>query len=100
MIHVDLFAGFGGMSEGAEQGGSSLAWAGNHWPFAVDVHRLNHPHARHDVADMHAMDWRLVGDVVREHRERVIPSPSLVSPCSPDLLLAGPACLLPSSEGR
>lgn len=31
MNAVDLFAGLGGFSEGAEQAGCRVVWAGNHW---------------------------------------------------------------------
>jgi hypothetical protein len=43
VIHVDLFAGFGGMSEGAEQGGSSLARTGMN---VTDVWSQVEAHAR------------------------------------------------------
>ncbi len=39
---ADLFAGSGGMSEGAQQAGAELVWAGNHWQLAVDVFAANH----------------------------------------------------------
>lgn len=32
---ADLFAGFGGFSEGAEQAGAQVIWAANHWRTAV-----------------------------------------------------------------
>ena len=44
---VDLFAGAGGMSTGARDGGAAIAFAANHWRVAVDVHEHHHPDAEH-----------------------------------------------------
>lgn len=35
---IDMFAGLGGFSEGAEQAGCRVVWAANHWRLAVDTH--------------------------------------------------------------
>lgn len=43
MKSIDLFAGAGGMTTGAEQGGMRVVWAANHWDRAVQIHKLNHP---------------------------------------------------------
>lgn len=72
MRAIDLFAGLGGFSEGAEQAGCSVVWAANHWPAAVETHAANHPGAQHLCQDLHQADWTQVP----EH----------------DLLLASPAC--------
>lgn len=69
---IDLFAGLGGFSEGAEQAGCRVVWAGNHWRAAVDTHALNHPNTMHACQDLHQQDWT-----------KVPPH---------DLLLASPAC--------
>ncbi len=69
---VDLFAGAGGFSEGAKMAGVSVAWAGNHWPAAVEYHSLNHPHAEHVCQDLQQADWAQVP--------------------AHDLLLASPSC--------
>lgn len=69
---VDLFAGFGGFSLGAEQAGASVAWAANHWQTAVDAHARNHPGTKHVCQDLRQADWTEL--------------PSY------DLLLAAPAC--------
>ncbi len=69
---IDLFAGLGGFSEGAEQAGCRVVWAGNHWRQAVDVHADNHPETAHACQDLHQADWSMVP----RH----------------DLLLASPAC--------
>lgn len=66
MIVVDLFAGAGGSSEGARQAGARVAWAANHWPLAVEIHRRNHPETHHECQDLHQCDWSSVpaADVV------------------------------------
>lgn len=43
MKAIDLFAGWGGFTLGAEQAGATVVWAGNHWPLAVEAHAQNHP---------------------------------------------------------
>jgi DNA (cytosine-5)-methyltransferase 1 len=72
MHAIDLFAGLGGFSEAAEQAGCRVAWAGNHWRQAVDVHADNHPGTAHVCQDLRQADW----SQVPRH----------------DLLLASPAC--------
>lgn len=72
MIAVDLFAGWGGFTEGAEQAGATVAWAANHWPLAVQAHAANHPGTQHECQDLRQADWSLL-------------------PVH-DLLLASPAC--------
>lgn len=47
MKAIDLFAGGGGFTEGAQQAGCEVVWAANHWPAAVATHALNHPHTEH-----------------------------------------------------
>ncbi len=47
---ADLFCGAGGFSEGCKEAGEALGYevdltAINHWPVAIDTHRLNHPTA-------------------------------------------------------
>ena len=72
MRAIDLFAGLGGFSEGAEQAGCRVVWAGNHWRAAVDQHAANHPDTEHACQDLHQADWSRVP--------------------AHDLLLASPAC--------
>lgn len=72
MDAIDLFAGLGGFSEGAEQAGCRVVWAANHWQAAVDTHAANHPNVDHLCQDLHQADWTQVP----RH----------------DLLLASPAC--------
>lgn len=40
---IDLFAGGGGLTEGAEAAGIDVQWAANHNPIATKYHKLNHP---------------------------------------------------------
>ncbi len=72
MRAIDLFAGLGGFSEGAEQAGCQVVWAANHWPAAVQVHANNHPETAHVCQDLQQADWTQVP--------------------THDLLLASPAC--------
>lgn len=60
MKAIDLFAGLGGFTEGAEQSGLTVLWAGNHWQQAVDTHKLNHPHTQHLCQDLHQANWEQV----------------------------------------
>ncbi len=75
MKAIDLFAGFGGMSSGAEQAGARVVWAANHWELAVTVHRANHPRTEHACQDLRQADWASVPVRRRDF-----------------LLLAAPAC--------
>jgi len=54
---IDLFAGFGGLTLGAEQAGANVVWAGNHWPTAVATHARNHPRTVHACQDLRQTDW-------------------------------------------
>jgi DNA (cytosine-5)-methyltransferase 1 len=72
MKAIDLFAGWGGFSLGAEQAGVSVQWAANHWPLAVLAHKANHPTVKHECQDLRQADWTKL--------------PAY------DLLLASPAC--------
>lgn len=72
MKAVDLFAGAGGFSTGAEMAGCTVVWAADHWPEAVQVHANNHPNAEHVCQDLQQADWTQVP----RH----------------DILLASPAC--------
>lgn len=72
MTCIDLFAGLGGFSAGAEAAACWVVWAANHWQEAVRWHRTNHPQTRHVCQDLHQCDWTTV-----PHH---------------DVLLASPAC--------
>lgn len=56
-ILVDFFAGGGGASTGLEIGlNASVFAAVNHNPKALSMHEKNHPHAKHFVQDVFAVD--------------------------------------------
>lgn len=59
-IAVDLFAGFGGFTEGATAAGAHVAWAANHWPVAVETHAANHPETEHSCQDLRQADWSAI----------------------------------------
>jgi DNA (cytosine-5)-methyltransferase 1 len=69
---IDIFAGWGGFTLGAEMAGVSVRWAGNHWCLAVEAHQFNHPDAIHVCQDLRQADWGAIPPY--------------------DLLLAAPAC--------
>jgi DNA (cytosine-5)-methyltransferase 1 len=69
---IDLFAGAGGFTTGAERAGARVVWAANHWALAVETHAANHPGVAHSCQDLHQVDW----STVPRH----------------ELLLASPAC--------
>ena len=60
MEAIDLFAGAGGFSTGAQMAGCKVVWAANHWPDAVEWHSKNHPSAVHVCQDLHQADWSQV----------------------------------------
>jgi len=62
------------MSLGAEQAGATIVWAGNHWRFAVDVHRRVHPEATVVCQDLRQADFTVLRDLGVE------------------AIVAGPAC--------
>lgn len=72
MKAVDLFAGWGGFTEGATIAGAEVVWAANHWPLAVEAHEKNHPETIHVCQDLRQADWTRIPTY--------------------DLLLASPAC--------
>lgn len=57
MKAIDLFAGAGGFSTGANMAGIDVVWAANHWPEAVAIHERNHPGAAHVCQDLHQARW-------------------------------------------
>ena len=77
---ADLFCGAGGSSTGAERAVKALGRkmtlvCVNHWPVAIETHKLNHPAARHYIEDIAIAD-----------PERLVPEGRL------DLLMASPEC--------
>jgi DNA (cytosine-5)-methyltransferase 1 len=56
-IIIDLFAGGGGASTGLEIGLNRTVYSAiNHNPKAISMHTANHPHTRHFVQDVFAVD--------------------------------------------
>lgn len=71
MRAIDLFAGSGLFSRGAEDAGINVVWAANHWQVAVDCYAANHA-IEPKCQDLHQADWTQVP--------------------AHDLLIASPAC--------
>lgn len=80
MRAIDLFAGWGGFTLGAEAAGLDVVWAANHWPLAVEAHALNHPGTEHVCQDLRQADWSALPGY--------------------DVLLASPACQGHSSASQ
>jgi len=53
MKAIDLLAGAGGLTEGAEQAGVDVEWVTNHSEVALEFHKKNHPNAEHVCQDIH-----------------------------------------------
>ncbi|MEX7472755.1 DNA cytosine methyltransferase [Mycobacterium adipatum] len=52
LIAVDLFSGFGGLTQGIEKAGFTTIMAANHNRYKIEVHEANHPEAEHWIADL------------------------------------------------
>lgn len=82
-IAVDLFSGFGGLTEGIKRAGFTTIMAANHNRYKVEVHEANHPEAEHWIADLinpESSDY---------HSARDLPAG--------DLLVAGVTCFAAGS---
>ncbi|WP_037616890.1 DNA cytosine methyltransferase [Streptomyces aureus] len=76
---VDLFSGFGGLTEGVRRAGFTTIMAANHNAYKVEVHEANHSYAEHWIADLvdpEAADYHDVRDLPKA-----------------DLLVAGISCV-------
>jgi DNA (cytosine-5)-methyltransferase 1 len=76
---LDLFSGFGGLTQGIERAGFTTILAANHNAYKVEVHEANHPNAEHWIADLanpEAADYHSVRDLP-----------------AADLLVAGVSCI-------
>lgn len=78
LIAVDLFSGFGGLTQGIERAGFTTIMAANHNRYKVQVHERNHPNAEHWVADL------INPEAADYHSARDLPPA--------DLLVAGVTC--------
>jgi DNA (cytosine-5)-methyltransferase 1 len=79
LVAVDLFAGFGGLTEGIRQAGFLTIMAANHNRYKVEVHEANHPYAEHWIADL------VDPESADYHSARDLPAA--------DLLVAGVSCV-------
>lgn len=52
LVAVDLFSGFGGLTQGVERAGFDVITAANHNQYKVEVHEANHPTTEHWIADL------------------------------------------------
>jgi site-specific DNA-cytosine methylase len=52
LVAVDLFSGFGGLTQGIERAGFDVITAANHNEYKVQVHEANHPTTEHWIADL------------------------------------------------
>lgn len=75
---LDLFSGFGGMTQGAEDAGFLAITAANHKAYKIEIHEANHPHVEHWIADL------VDEDSPAYHSVRDLPYA--------DLLIAGVSC--------
>jgi DNA (cytosine-5)-methyltransferase 1 len=79
LVAVDLFSGFGGLTQGIQRAGFTTIMAANHNRYKVEVHEANHPDAEHwiaDLVDSESSDY---------HSARDLPAA--------DLLVAGVSCV-------
>lgn len=79
LIAVDLFSGFGGLTQGIERAGFETIMCANHNRYKVEVHETNHPNAEHWIADL------VNKDASDYHSARDLPPA--------DLLAAGVSCV-------
>ncbi|GAA3537356.1 DNA cytosine methyltransferase [Amycolatopsis ultiminotia] len=79
LVAVDLFSGFGGLTQGIKQAGFTTIMAANHNSYKVEVHEANHPDAEHWIADL------VDPDSADYHSARDLPAA--------DLLVAGVSCV-------
>lgn len=79
LVAVDLFSGFGGLTQGIQRAGFTTIMAANHNAYKVEVHEANHPDADHWIADL------VDPDSSDYHSARDLPPA--------DLLVAGVSCV-------
>lgn len=79
LVAVDLFSGFGGLTEGIRRAGFTTIMAANHNRYKTQVHEANHPDAEHWIANL------VDPDAADYHSARDLPAA--------DLLVAGVSCV-------
>lgn len=79
LVAVDLFSGFGGLTQGIEKAGFTTILGANHNRYKIEVHEANHPHAEHWIADL------VDPESADYHSARDLPAA--------DLLAAGVSCV-------
>jgi site-specific DNA-cytosine methylase len=79
LIAVDLFSGFGGLTQGIKMAGFTTIACANHNEYKVQVHEANHPEAEHWIADL------VDTDSPAYHSAADLPAA--------DLLVAGVSCV-------
>lgn len=79
LVAVDLFSGFGGLTQGVEIAGFTTIMAANHNQYKVEIHEANHPNAEHWIADL------VNPESADYHSARDLPPG--------DLLVAGVSCV-------
>lgn len=79
LVAVDLFSGFGGLTQGIERAGFTTIMAANHNEYKVEVHEANHPNAEHWIADL------VNPESADYHSARDLPAG--------DMLVAGVSCV-------
>lgn len=79
LVAVDLFSGFGGLTQGIKDAGFTTIMAANHNTYKVEVHEANHSYAEHWIANL------VDPDAADYHSARDLPEA--------DLLVAGVSCV-------
>ncbi len=79
LVAVDMFSGFGGLTQGIGIAGFTTILAANHNSYKVEVHEANHPEAEHWIADL------INPESADYHSARDLPAA--------DLLVAGVSCV-------
>lgn len=80
LVAIDLFAGAGGFTEGAERAGTHVSFAINHSRPAIGFHSLNHPHTTHCCEDVFTFDFVAVRPILEKSSGVSVPHLVLASP--------------------
>lgn len=77
---VDLFAGAGGLSLGAELAGAEVVFANDSWPSAAETFSINKPQVEFHLGPVQELDAKTILSATRIERGEI------------DILLGGPPC--------